>query len=62
MMELKRGIFTKARKLLLKSLKILPRSSTYNALANLENRSGGIEKRQEILREIHREAIRKKWF
>ena len=40
MMELKRGIFNKARKLLLKSLKILPRSSTYNALANLENRCG----------------------
>ena len=36
-------VFNKARKLLLKSLKILPRSSTYNALANLENRAG-IEK------------------
>jgi len=40
MMEQRRGNFDKARKLLTKSLEIAPRSTTYNALANLENRVG----------------------
>ena len=40
MMEQKRGNYDKARKLLIKSLEITPRSTTYNALANLENRVG----------------------